>query len=116
MNRREFITLLGGVSPIRNSRLAVILFAASLIILWGNAAMFGVLVDPAFPPTPSMITDLQAAARTLGLQLFIVNAGNDSDLETALWTFNPVVGGYFRYRGTHQLKNPVNTRNACSLV
>jgi len=76
-----------------------------------NAAMFGVLVDPAFPPTPSMITDLQAAARTLGLQLFIVNAGNDSDLETALWTFNPVVGGYFRYRGTHQLKVVRASRN-----
>ena len=50
--------------------------------------MFGVLVDPAFPPTPSMITDLQAAARTLGLQLFIVNAGNDSDLETAFATLS----------------------------
>jgi putative ABC transport system substrate-binding protein len=53
-----------------------------------NAAVFGVLVDPAFPPTPSIITDLQAAARTLGLQLFIVNAGNDRDLETAFATLS----------------------------
>ena len=48
MRRREFITLLGGVSPLRNSRLAVILFVASLIILWGNAAMAMTLKSPAF--------------------------------------------------------------------
>ena len=47
-DRREFITLLGGVSLLRNSRLAVILFAASLIILWGNAAMAMTLNSPAF--------------------------------------------------------------------
>ena len=37
MKRREF--MLGHVSPLRNYRLALILFEASLIILWGNAAM-----------------------------------------------------------------------------
>jgi putative ABC transport system substrate-binding protein len=53
-----------------------------------NAARFGVLVDPAAPPTQSIITDLQAAARTLGLQLVVVNARTDSDLETAFATFS----------------------------
>jgi ABC-type uncharacterized transport system substrate-binding protein len=48
-----------------------------------NAAMFGVLVDPAFPGIQSNIADLQAAARTLGLQLLVVNARTDSDLEPA---------------------------------
>jgi putative ABC transport system substrate-binding protein len=48
-----------------------------------KAARFGVLVDPAFPATQSIITDLQAAARTLGLQLVVMNARTDSDLETA---------------------------------
>jgi putative ABC transport system substrate-binding protein len=48
-----------------------------------NAALFGVLVDPAFSTTQSDIADLQAAARTLGLQLVIVNASTDSDLEPA---------------------------------
>jgi putative ABC transport system substrate-binding protein len=48
-----------------------------------NAAVFGVLADPTFPPTRSIIMDLRAAARTLGLQLFVANAGTDSDLETA---------------------------------
>jgi putative ABC transport system substrate-binding protein len=52
-----------------------------------SAAIFGVLADPAFPPTPSIIADLQAAARALGLQLVIVNAGTDSDLEMAFAAF-----------------------------
>jgi putative ABC transport system substrate-binding protein len=54
-----------------------------------NATLFGVLVDPTFPTTQStIITDLQAAARTLGLQLVVVNARTDSDLETAFDTFS----------------------------
>jgi putative ABC transport system substrate-binding protein len=48
-----------------------------------NAALFGVLADPRFPITQSTIADLQAAARTLGLQLIIVYARTDSDLESA---------------------------------
>src|SRR5246500_5129533 len=36
------------VSPYRNARLAVILFATALIILWGNAAMAMTLNSPAF--------------------------------------------------------------------
>jgi putative ABC transport system substrate-binding protein len=53
-----------------------------------NAAGFGVLVDPAFPGTPSLISDLQAAARTLGPHLIVANARTDSDLETAFESFS----------------------------
>ena len=53
-----------------------------------NASRFGVLADPAFPGMQSTIADLQAAARTLGLQLVFVNARADSDLETAFATFS----------------------------
>jgi putative tryptophan/tyrosine transport system substrate-binding protein len=53
-----------------------------------NGTRFGALADPAFPPTQSTIADLQAAARTLGLQLTIVYARTDSDLETAFATFS----------------------------
>jgi putative ABC transport system substrate-binding protein len=53
-----------------------------------NAAVFGVLADPAAPATALIITDLQEAARTLGLQLFIGNAGTDSDLEMSFATFS----------------------------
>jgi putative tryptophan/tyrosine transport system substrate-binding protein len=51
-----------------------------------NAALFGVL--PASPTTQFIITDLQAAARTLGLQLVVMNARTDSDLEPAFVTFS----------------------------
>jgi putative tryptophan/tyrosine transport system substrate-binding protein len=53
-----------------------------------RAVVFGVLADPAAVSTPSIITDLQAAARTLGLQLVVVNTKTDSDLETAFATFS----------------------------
>jgi putative ABC transport system substrate-binding protein len=56
--------------------------------LMPNVALFGVLADPAYPATQSVITDLQAAARTLGLQLGVVSARTDSDLETAFATFS----------------------------
>jgi putative ABC transport system substrate-binding protein len=52
-----------------------------------NAAVFGVLADPAIPDIQPVITALQAAARTLGLQLVVENARTDSDLETAFETF-----------------------------
>ena len=53
-----------------------------------NAALFGVLTDPAYSATPSIIADLQAAARILGRQLVIVSAITDSDIETAFATFS----------------------------
>ena len=53
-----------------------------------NAALFGLLADPADPTTQSVIADLQAAARTLGPQLVVVNVGTDSDFETSFSTFS----------------------------
>jgi len=53
-----------------------------------NAALFGVLVDPAVPDIQSFVADLQAAARTLGLQLIIENARTVSDLEPAFATLS----------------------------
>ena len=53
-----------------------------------NAAVFGVLADPASVSTQFFIPDLRAAARTLGLQLLVLNANTDSGLETAFTTFS----------------------------
>ena len=53
-----------------------------------NAVVVGVLADPAFPLTPTLIPSLQAAARALRLQLIVVNARADSDLETAFANFS----------------------------
>jgi ABC-type uncharacterized transport system substrate-binding protein len=52
-----------------------------------NAARFGVLADPA-SPAMQFIADLQAAARTLGQQLVVVNASTDTDLEMAFTTLS----------------------------
>jgi putative ABC transport system substrate-binding protein len=52
-----------------------------------DAAVFGILVDPA-SGSQSALPDLQAAARTLGLQLVAVNARTGSDLETAFASFS----------------------------
>jgi putative tryptophan/tyrosine transport system substrate-binding protein len=56
--------------------------------LMPSATRFGFLADPAVPNIQSIIADLQAAARTLGLQLVIVNARTDSDLEMAFANFS----------------------------
>src|SRR5262249_13965283 len=53
-----------------------------------NAALFGVLADPASPATPPAVTELQTAARTRGLQLVAMYAGTDNDLEPAFATFS----------------------------
>jgi putative ABC transport system substrate-binding protein len=53
-----------------------------------NVVLFGILVDPGSPATPSLIADLQSAARTLGRQVIVVNARTDSDLEPAFATFS----------------------------
>jgi putative ABC transport system substrate-binding protein len=53
-----------------------------------NAAMFGILTDPARPDTQSVIPDLRAAASTLGLQVVVVSARTESDLETAFATLS----------------------------
>jgi putative tryptophan/tyrosine transport system substrate-binding protein len=53
-----------------------------------NAAVFGVLADPAIANTPSFLADLQEAARTLGLQLIVKNARTESDLEPAFASFS----------------------------
>jgi putative tryptophan/tyrosine transport system substrate-binding protein len=54
-----------------------------------NATRFGVLADLASPTqssTMQFIADLQAAARTLSLQLVVVNASTDTELEMAFTT------------------------------
>jgi putative tryptophan/tyrosine transport system substrate-binding protein len=75
-----------------------------------NATRFGVLADPTSLPTQSVVADLQAAARTLGLQLLVVNARTHSDLEAAFATFSQqrvgaviISTGVFFSRHTEQL-------------
>jgi len=53
-----------------------------------NAAVVGILADPAVASTQSAIPDLQVAARALGVQLVVANANTDTDLETAFASFS----------------------------
>jgi putative ABC transport system substrate-binding protein len=68
--------------------LVVILALAPVRELLPNAARFGVLADPANVDIQFFIADLEVAARTPGLQLVVVNASTDSDLEPAFATFS----------------------------
>jgi putative ABC transport system substrate-binding protein len=53
--------------------------------LTGSIAL---LLYPTNPNNETVSRDLQAAARTLGLQLHVLHASTDSDLETAFATFS----------------------------
>jgi putative tryptophan/tyrosine transport system substrate-binding protein len=78
-NVTGFSTFTGELSPKRLQLLRELI---------PNAVRFGVLADSTNPNTPSNIADLQVAARTLRLQLIVVNARTDSDLDTAFATLS----------------------------
>jgi putative tryptophan/tyrosine transport system substrate-binding protein len=48
-----------------------------------QAATFGVLLNPTFPAAASQLGDMQEAARTLGLQIHVLQASIDREIETA---------------------------------
>jgi putative ABC transport system substrate-binding protein len=48
-----------------------------------QAATFGVLLNPTFPAAASQLGDMQEAARTLGLQIHVLRASVDREIETA---------------------------------
>jgi putative tryptophan/tyrosine transport system substrate-binding protein len=52
-----------------------------------NATIIGVLVNPNNPRYQSDVRDVQAAARTLGLEVHIAKAGNAHDLDAAFVDF-----------------------------
>jgi putative ABC transport system substrate-binding protein len=54
---------------------------ATLHELVPNAAVIGALVNPNNPNAEPQARDLQAAARTLGLQLVILSAGSDREID-----------------------------------
>jgi putative tryptophan/tyrosine transport system substrate-binding protein len=48
-----------------------------------QAATIGVLLNPAFPPAANQLREMQEAARTLGLQLVVIQASNESDIDAS---------------------------------
>jgi putative ABC transport system substrate-binding protein len=48
-----------------------------------SASVFGVLVNPRYPPATNQAHELEAAAKKIGRSILIVNASDDAELETA---------------------------------
>jgi putative ABC transport system substrate-binding protein len=51
-----------------------------------QAATIGVLLNPNFQPAESQLRDVQEAARTIGLQIHVLHAGTDRELDAAFET------------------------------
>jgi putative ABC transport system substrate-binding protein len=48
-----------------------------------TASLIGVLVNPKYPDSTSQLEDTEAAARTLGQQIHVVNASSEQDIDAA---------------------------------
>jgi putative ABC transport system substrate-binding protein len=48
-----------------------------------QATTLGVLLNPTFPAAASQLKDMREAARAIGLQLHVLNAGTDPEIDTA---------------------------------
>jgi ABC-type uncharacterized transport system substrate-binding protein len=48
-----------------------------------TATLIGVLLNPAFPDSATQLEDVKEAARTLGLQIRVVNASSEQDIDAA---------------------------------
>lgn len=48
-----------------------------------QASTIGVLLNPNWPPTANQLGDIEAAARTLGVQLLVLRASTDPEVDTA---------------------------------
>ena len=57
------------------------------------AKVIALLVNPTNPPAEAISRDAQAAAQTIGLQLHILRASTDRDIETAFATFRQLQVG-----------------------
>jgi putative ABC transport system substrate-binding protein len=51
-----------------------------------KAAVFGLLVNPANPVTEPQVREAQEAARAMGVQIHVLNASTESEIETAFAT------------------------------
>ncbi len=52
-----------------------------------NAPLFGVLLNPKFPPATLQLHDVEDAARSVNQKLYVINASNDEELTAALASF-----------------------------
>ena len=53
-----------------------------------EAATIGVLLNPNFQPAANQLRDLQEAARTIGVQIYVLNAATDGELDAVFVTIS----------------------------
>jgi putative tryptophan/tyrosine transport system substrate-binding protein len=89
-----------------------------LLELAPNAAVIALMANPKLPETARMLSDAQDAARMLGRQLLVVNAGAASEIDTAFATLRQqragalLVAGDPLYSGRRQQIIALATRDA----
>jgi putative ABC transport system substrate-binding protein len=89
MRRREFITHLGGAAaawPLVARAQVEVAPKRLAHQLAPMATIIAVLVNPTNPLTEALVRGLQAAARALGLQLHVLHASTERDLNTVFVT------------------------------
>jgi putative ABC transport system substrate-binding protein len=83
-----------------------------------SAAVIAALANPRLPESARMISDVQEAARTLGLQLLVLNASTSSEINTAFATLRHpragalLVGGDPFFTSRRQQIVALTTRDA----
>jgi hypothetical protein len=74
-----------------------------------NAAVIGFLIDPRPPESAPMLSDAQAAARTLGRELLVLNASTPSEIDAAFATLRQRRVGALLVGFTYVLFQPAPT-------
>jgi putative ABC transport system substrate-binding protein len=80
-----------------------------------SARTVGFLVNPADPRTESQTTEMQEAGRTLGLQLHILNASTEAEIDTAIASLSELRPGALVV-GTGDLFSRQSERLAASIA
>ena len=71
-----------------------------------TAAVFAVLINPTSPTADSQLRNLQAAARALGLQLHVLQAGTERDFDTVFATLLQLRAGGLVVASDTLLRHP----------
>src|SRR5262249_18484208 len=87
-NPRRDMIWVAAAGPTMNIALAILAALAFHLIdyfreMAPTAALIAVLLNPALPTFDGQLNDVQAAARSVGLQLHILRASNDGEIDAA---------------------------------
>jgi putative tryptophan/tyrosine transport system substrate-binding protein len=81
-----------------------------------KAAVIGLLVNPRNPNAETVVRGLQAAARTLGLQINVVNAATEGEFDAAFATLVPAASQCARRRRRSIFHRPTRSLSAFKVL